>query len=205
MPRATCRCGQRLSFPADGPDRVICPKCQARIRVKRPDPSAPEPAGEGGDGYIRFTCPCGRRLKVRDTVPRPTSGRCPDCDRVVPVPSSSTAPAPGLGDPEASTAEMDAADLAELARWAESYQKKPRAVPVPASTASAPSPAPAAVAGPQDYPNTESFDQPVAYIPEGPAAPVKVEAGLRVCPRCGRPVHLGAETCRHCGAHVPRR
>ena len=35
--------------------------------------------------------------------------------------------------------------------------------------------------------------------------PVKVEAGLRVCPRCGRPVHLGAESCRHCGAHVPRR
>jgi hypothetical protein len=39
----------------------------------------------------------------------------------------------------------------------------------------------------------------------GAAAPVKVEAGLRVCPRCGRPVHLSAEVCRQCGASVPKR
>jgi hypothetical protein len=36
-------------------------------------------------------------------------------------------------------------------------------------------------------------------------APLKVEAGLRVCPRCGRPVHLSAEVCRQCGASVPKR
>jgi hypothetical protein len=34
---------------------------------------------------------------------------------------------------------------------------------------------------------------------------VKAEAGLRVCPRCGRPVHLGAIACRECGTHVPKR
>ncbi|MBY0394857.1 MAG: hypothetical protein K2X91_00090 [Thermoleophilia bacterium] len=31
------------------------------------------------------------------------------------------------------------------------------------------------------------------------------EAGLRICPRCGMPVHLSAENCRQCGATVPRR
>ena len=35
MPRATCRCGQVLSVPVNGPERVICPKCSARIRVRR--------------------------------------------------------------------------------------------------------------------------------------------------------------------------
>jgi ribosomal protein L40E len=39
---------------------------------------------------------------------------------------------------------------------------------------------------------------------EAPAA-VKAEAGLRVCPRCGRPLHLSAVTCRDCGAPVPKR
>ena len=53
---------------------------------------------------------------------------------------------------------------------------------------------------------------PVAAVPEfGPAsgaAPpsmVKFEAGLRVCPRCGKPVHMSATTCRECGSPVPRR
>jgi hypothetical protein len=38
------------------------------------------------------------------------------------------------------------------------------------------------------------------------AAPVwRSEAGLRICPGCGRPVHLGASTCRACGIPVPKR
>jgi uncharacterized protein (UPF0212 family) len=43
--------------------------------------------------------------------------------------------------------------------------------------------------------------------PEPSPAPstVKIEAGLRVCPRCGKPVHLSAVVCRECGAHVPKR
>jgi hypothetical protein len=199
MPRATCRCGQRLSFPADGPDRVICPKCSARIRVRRRDAADGPVAGAGaleeGDGFLRFACPCGRRLKVRDTSPRPESGRCPDCGRIVPVPGASTVRS-GSVDPETSTAEMDAADVAELARWAESYAKQVALAPAPA-----PTPAHAAT--------TETFHPPITSGPAAPtpplATPLKMEAGLRVCPRCGRPVHLGAETCRQCGAHVPRR
>jgi ribosomal protein L40E len=34
---------------------------------------------------------------------------------------------------------------------------------------------------------------------------VKFEAGLRVCPACGKPVHMSATTCRECGSPVPRR
>ena len=32
-----------------------------------------------------------------------------------------------------------------------------------------------------------------------------LEENLRVCPKCGRPVHLGADACRACGTVVPRR
>jgi hypothetical protein len=33
----------------------------------------------------------------------------------------------------------------------------------------------------------------------------RIEAGLRVCPRCGKPVHMAATACGECGAAVPRR
>lgn len=196
MPRATCRCGQKLSFPADGPDRVICPKCQSRIRVRRRDAAAGAGAGAGGkaraataaaaskgDGFIRFNCPCGRRLKVRAATPRPESGRCPDCGRTVPVPSTSTALPPSTNPVESPTAEMDPADRAELARWAESYRKTAQPAPAPAPVA-------AVMADSPGMPMAEAL---------------RTEAGLRICPRCGRPVHLGADACRQCGAHVPRR
>src|SRR5206468_3129186 len=92
MPRINCQCGESLSVPADGPERIVCPKCGARIRVRRPG----SPAGPGdGDGFVRFTCPCGRRLKVRAEEGKeiPESGKCPDCGRIVPVPTASTLPA----------------------------------------------------------------------------------------------------------------
>jgi len=37
------------------------------------------------------------------------------------------------------------------------------------------------------------------------AATIREEAGLRICPRCRRPVHMGAVACRECGTHVPKR
>ncbi len=42
------------------------------------------------------------------------------------------------------------------------------------------------------------------FPPDGPT-PLKSEAGLRVCPGCGKPVHLGASICRGCGSAVPKR
>jgi DNA-directed RNA polymerase subunit M/transcription elongation factor TFIIS len=159
MPKATCRCGHKLDVPADGSDRIVCAQCGAKIRVRRGGPAA--------DGFIRFACPCGRRLKVKVEADggHPSAGKCPECGRVVPVPSSSNASLP-TSHPEAPTVEMDAADVAQLEDWARVHLAKAAAMTSPA---------------------------------------VKAEAGLRVCPRCGRPVHLGAVACRECGTHVPKR
>jgi predicted RNA-binding Zn-ribbon protein involved in translation (DUF1610 family) len=188
MPRISCRCGESLSVPADGPERVVCPKCGAKIRVRRPG----APAGPGdGDGFVRFTCPCGRRLKVRAEEGKgfPESGKCPDCGRVVPVPAASTLPAssPALptSHPEAVTEELSAADLTALEQWKQRHQ----GVVVAARAAEVDSQA-----------STTTMPVPVV-----PATGGKMEAGLRVCPRCGKPVHLNSIVCRACGAHVPKR
>lgn len=179
MPRATCRCGQVLKIDDESPERVVCPQCGAKVRVRRKGPRV-----DDGDGFIRFSCPCGRRLKVKvdpDAGP-PEAGRCPDCGRTVPVPTRS--PSSGsfpTGDPESPTEELSTDDLAMLDEWAGRRR------------ASAVDPSQAATGA-----------HPTATAEPAPSA-VKIEAGLRVCPRCGKPVHLSAVVCRECGAHVPKR
>src|SRR5260370_25131205 len=97
MAQVTCRCGEVLKARAGGPERIDCPRCGARIRLRRRSrsPGSLQGVSEPEDGYLRFHCPCGRRLKVR-AENRPEAGKCPDCGRVVPVPESAwSAPAPG--------------------------------------------------------------------------------------------------------------
>jgi hypothetical protein len=200
MARVTCRCGERIDVKKGGPERIDCPRCGAKIRLRKRSASAGAGSlggvSETEDGYIRFHCPCGRRLKVR-AAGRPEAGKCPDCGRIVPVPElawSPPAPAEGAAqvDPDARTADMDRGDLARLEEWsARHLGRASRAVDRDDAT-------PAAI--------------PLVPVPEfGPAsgaAPpsiVKFEAGLRVCPRCGKPVHMSATTCRECGSPVPRR
>ncbi|MDG3007660.1 hypothetical protein [Paludisphaera mucosa] len=197
MARVTCRCGEVLDVDRNGPERVVCPRCQARIRVRRPETRAG--AVPGGDGLIRFPCPCGRRLKVR-AEDRPEAGRCPDCGRVVPVPRTAWAPgvgaaigaapkSPGLGvsnasfggDGEARTEELDADDVARLQRWAARHGVLPGDAP------SSPVPTPR-----------------LAETPYSPPPALRVEAGLRICPKCGRPLHMSAVACRACGASTPK-
>jgi len=186
MPRATCRCGQTLTIPADSPERVVCPQCGARVRV-RPRKAAT------GDGYLRFICPCGRRLKV-DAANPPTHGRCPDCDRVVPVPRAGLSPSASAlpVDTESRTADLSPEDLARLEQWVESHRAQP---PRPAPTVAVP------VAVPVVVPALAPAPPPA---PAGPSG-TRTEAGLRICPGCRKPVHLGADVCRHCGMHVPKR
>jgi hypothetical protein len=160
MPRATCRCGEILDVPDDGSERVVCPKCKARIRIRRG-----ASAGAEDDRFIRFPCPCGRRLKVSAQNP-PAHGKCPDCGRVVPVPTSSV-----LGDPEGTTEELSSADMLKLNEWAKSHTKEDGGAPSAAT----------------------------------PPAATRSEAGLRVCPGCGKPIHLGATQCLRCGIPVPKR
>jgi hypothetical protein len=203
MARVTCRCGHRIDVKRGGPERIDCPRCGAKIRLrKRTAGAASAAAGslqgvsETEDGYIRFYCPCGRRLKVR-AAERPEAGKCPECGRIVPVPESAWSPpafAPGAipGDPDARTADLDRDDFARLEEWSARHLGR-------ASRATDENPTPAAM--------------PLMPVPEfGPASPgaaptsmVKFEAGLRVCPRCGKPVHMSATTCRECGSPVPRR
>ena len=174
MPKATCRCGYNLIFPPDGPDRIVCPNCSAKIRLRRGDASFVDK-----DGFIRFFCPCGRRLKVKaegegDDSGPPAAGKCPDCGRVVPVPTGPPSnPAVPRSHPEALTEELSTDDMAMIEQWAKGHLARSAAP----SNASPP------------------LSSPV----------IKAEAGLRVCPRCGRPVHLGSVACRECGTHVPKR
>src|SRR5947209_6999252 len=105
MPRATCRCGQELNVPDEGPARAVCPKCGAKVKIRKSGPPA--------DGFIRFFCPCGRRLKVNAARP-PSHGKCPDCGRVVPVPAGAVPGGLPVGHPETPTADLGPADREAL-------------------------------------------------------------------------------------------
>ena len=202
MPRVTCRCGEKLKVGPDGPERIECPKCGAKIRLRRaPMP----PVGGAGDGFLRFLCPCGRRLKV-PAAGRPVAGKCPDCGRVVPVPTAAqTSPSANLStqasqsDAEARTEELDDDDRAQLEEWSLRYaaNPNPRRPEAPASTTT----------GLHTVAAGADSDGELAFVPpmSAPASGVKFEAGLRVCPRCKKPVHLGAAICRECGTPVPRQ
>jgi hypothetical protein len=201
MPRVTCRCGEKLKVDRNGPERVDCPKCGARIRLRRSPP--PQISGQAGDGFLRFLCPCGRRLKVTAAA-TPLAGKCPDCGRVVPVPTSAqgmpraTSPRSSLrSDPEARTEELDDGDLAELETWRARHisSSNPAAVQDSSTTG-------LHVAKLSSDPGTKAE---AAAPRASPNSVVRFEAGLRVCPRCKKPVHLGAATCRECGTPVPRQ
>lgn len=189
MARVTCRCGEKINVQADSPDRIDCPKCGARIRLRRSE-NHPKNQAQSADGYYRFYCPCGRRLKV-PAQGRPEAGKCPDCGRVVPVPASALLASESVGnsgppDPEARTEELSADDLARLERWAARHL-----------SLSTRREAPGPVAPDAEAPN--------AGLGASPPSVVKFEAGLRVCPRCRKPVHLGVTHCRECGSPVPRQ
>ncbi|WP_165234357.1 hypothetical protein [Aquisphaera insulae] len=209
MARVKCRCGETLEVPADAAERVKCPRCGAKIRVRRSPDAAAAGADAGasaGDGFIRFPCPCGRRLKVR-AEDRPEAGKCPDCGRVVPVPESAQSAGNGAGEDGSRrggstraaaassgsrTADMDALDLEQLEQWAQRFQEP--AVAVASAPVPSPSPSPSPLP-PVPSPSPSPL----------PSAAVKMEAGLRVCPRCGKPLHMSATVCRSCGEPVPKR
>jgi DNA-directed RNA polymerase subunit RPC12/RpoP len=169
MARATCRCGQLLEVPAEGSERIVCPNCGARVRIRVRQQHGAR------DGFVRFFCPCGRRLKVT-TDNRPSHGKCPTCGRIVPVPDLPTGgSALPPGHPETPTAELSTVDAARLDEWIHRHLGQPAFASSPSST-----------------------------ILQTSKPTERIEAGLRVCPKCGRPVHLSAVVCRECGAHVPK-
>jgi hypothetical protein len=98
-------------------------------------------------------------------------------------------------DSEARTEELDNDDLARLETWGAQYQPHVNIAQSPASTATDLNIALS------ETDHTIGFTAPTS----SPASEVKFEAGLRICPRCKKPVHLGAANCRECGTSVPRQ
>ncbi|GIW85880.1 MAG: hypothetical protein KatS3mg108_0204 [Isosphaeraceae bacterium] len=189
MPKAFCRCGQELTLSGESGERILCPACGARIKIRsrdEPPTTVPAPPPPPHDAFIRFYCPCGQRLKVHVDEGL-THGKCPACGRIVPVPSLPPAPhaaARTAGDPETPTADLDPADRALLERWCQEHQQA--ALPIPIGS-------PQAALG-----STSS-----AQVSLTRARADHVESGLRICPGCRKPVHMKAQTCRHCGSTVP--
>ena len=198
MAQVTCRCGEVIDIKPNGPDRIDCPRCAARIRLRRRGRSSGslQGASETEDGFVRFFCPCGRRLKVRASG-RPEAGKCPDCGRVVPVPDSALSDSARMSSPvgesESRTDEMDNDDLARLQEWTANHLGRSGGPEMDDD------------ATPTAVPSVAGFGPGQAFGGESPPSKVKFEAGLRVCPACGKPVHLSATTCRECGSPVPRR
>lgn len=200
MARVTCRCGEMLKVTTGDPDRLTCPRCGAKIRVRRSSSQRPEANEAADDGYVRFNCPCGRRLKVRADE-RPEAGKCPDCGRIVAVPESDWKEATdafpgskgqGRSHPTARTEDMDAVDLDRLKRWANRYQAASNHNQQPGGDSTTSH-------------HTLNAVSPAVIAPNSSLPVVKMEAGLRVCHRCGKPLHMSATVCRSCGEPVPKR
>ena len=203
MARVTCRCGETLSVTSNDPERVTCSRCGAKIRIRRT--SKPNQAADESDGYVRFNCPCGRRLKVQASA-RPEAGKCPDCGRIVPVPDSAwsqvgtsqTRAQQGRSGTLMRTEEMDAIDLANLDRWANRHlMTSGHGVQHQGQLTT----------GSHHTLGVGAVPAPplAAPLPDEATPIVKMEAGLRVCPRCGKPLHMSATVCRSCGEPVPKR
>ncbi len=166
MGQAICRCGQPLEVPPGEVSHLVCPTCAAKVRIVRKPRSDNGATGgnpaSSGDGFVRFFCPCGRKLKV-SLLERPSHGKCPGCGQVVPVPTDAAA----YVSAESPTEEMPVADQTRLDAWTQKHLG--------------------------------------GKTPTGATPPHRLEAGLRVCPQCGKPIHMGAEVCRTCGTAVPKR
>ena len=194
MPQVICRCGEKVKLPAERLEQITCPRCSARIRLRG---ASPKDNAADEQGFIRFLCPCGRRLKVQAEDP-PRAGRCPDCGRVVPVPTSkidNLNSASSKNDSETRTQDLDASDLAELKKWSDRYQADSDQAE---DDSLKPSPS-TVLYGPE---NGE-----LGLLPNSSprASVVKFETGLRICPRCQKPLHLGSNHCPECGTVVPRQ
>jgi len=164
-------------MPPEGVEHVTCPRCSAKVRLIRKRPGDPGASSASpGDGFIRFSCPCGRRLKV-SAIDRPTHGKCPDCDRIVPVPLGGS---PSSSKAESPTEELASADVAMLEAWTKGH-----------------------IARGNGNGKGKSPNSTAEMALNSPAR--KAEAGFRVCPRCRKPIHLNADTCRACGIPVPKR
>jgi membrane associated rhomboid family serine protease len=82
-----CPCGKKVKFPIRYAGRTgSCPKCGKPIAIPQVGGNAPKESAiqsGAGDGMIRFSCKCGKKIKVPQKYSGKT-GKCPQCgDRIV--------------------------------------------------------------------------------------------------------------------------
>ena len=94
--------------------------------------------------------------------------------------------------PAGRTEDMDAADLERLERWASRHQAASNHNQQLGGESTTSHQALSAVS-------------PTAMAQDSASPVMKMEAGLRVCSRCGKPLHISATVCRSCGEPVPKR
>ena len=91
------------------------------------------------------------------------------------------------------TVDMDATDFEYLDQWARRHQTKANQ-----PERLEPGHMPEAKVEAQEPTGVDA-------MPLGLPKVLSTEAGLRVCPRCGKALHLSATVCRSCGEPAPRR
>ena len=175
MPRATCRCGQSLERPRRRDRAGRLPE----LRGQGPGPPAGrEPVGAGGDGGGGVH-PV--QLPVRPSAQgRAAAGAKPVARQVPRLRPGRPRPRDRARSPRRATPRRPTEELTD--------RRPRRARPLDRAATS-----------------TRGRPRPPAAPPLLPTspAPYPTEAGLRVCPGCGKPVHLGADVCRECGTKVP--
>jgi len=84
-----CSCGKKVKFPAKYAGRTgRCPQCGKPIAIPQASSStAAESAmqSSGIDGMIRFSCKCGKKIRVPGKYSGKT-GRCPQCHARIVIP-----------------------------------------------------------------------------------------------------------------------
>jgi len=84
-----CSCGKKVKFPAKYAGRTgRCPQCGRAIAIaETSESSATESAMQSGgeDGMIRFSCKCGRKIKVPGKYSGKV-GKCPQCHEKIIIP-----------------------------------------------------------------------------------------------------------------------
>ncbi len=200
MLRVTCRCGEKLSILARAPSGWTVPSaeprsgCAGRLPRKRMKGAMASCASSA-------RAAAGSRCRSRDAL-WPGVARIADASSRFPRPRRARSTrAQGKNSrkmtPKARTEELDTDDLTLLRDWAARHAAA-------ASDAEVPSPGSTALHNVDD---SAGLGGSLEFMRGGASPPstVKFETGLRICPRCKKPVHSSAANCRECGTPVPRK
>ncbi len=84
-----CPCGKKVKFPAKYAGRTgSCPQCGRAIAIPQASSSAAAESAmqsRAADGMIRFSCKCGKKIKVPNKYSG-KAGKCPQCGAKIVIP-----------------------------------------------------------------------------------------------------------------------